>query len=89
MNWWQAMFVGCVTALVCFGGLWLTIRATLRLPCSPLLMTGSALVRLAIAGAAFYTLSQAGGWQVLVGLAGFWLVRLGVLIWLGGVARAA
>lgn len=89
MNWLLSMVVGGGTALACFGGLWWTVRATLRTTRGPFLVAASGLARLALAGTAFYALSRYGGAQVLVGLAGFWLVRLYLLAWLGGLARVA
>jgi F1F0 ATPase subunit 2 len=87
MTWITAMLIGVGLGLVCFGGLWFTVRSLPRFGGQALVVV-SASVRLGLVGVTFYGLSRSGPIEVLAGLGGLWLARW-CLVWkLGGEPRA-
>ncbi|MET4141700.1 ATP synthase subunit I [Pedobacter sp. UYP1] len=74
-----ASISGIILGMIFFGGLWFTIKKTLRTSSAALWILGSSLIRTVIVLTGFYFVAQ-GSWQrLLLAMAGFIVGRFLVM----------
>jgi hypothetical protein len=88
MNLIIAALAGAGIGFAFFGGLWVSIRCTVRRPRRRGMIAVCGALRWVLAVLAFFIVSRAGGASVVAAFGGFWLTRSIMILGLSEVLHA-